>query len=195
MLTKDLVFEDCDELEVKGVERINGKVRIHIESKQDGSKCPVCYGQSREVHSYYQRLIMDLPMLGNETWIDLRARKFFCINESCRQKVFSERFERHFWSRKKSTVRVSQRIAKIATLMDGNGGERICRLMQMPVSSSTLIRSVHQLVPHPVEPARVIGIDDWAFKKRRNYGTVVVDLEKRKIIDLLPDRQLEPLLG
>jgi len=40
-----------------------------------------------------------------------------------------------------------------------------------------------------VEAPRVIGIDDWAFRRGRHYGTIIVDLERRRPLALLPDRE------
>jgi transposase len=73
--------------------------------------------------------------------------------------------------------------------MGGNGGEKLCATMNIPVCSSTLIRALHkQPMPTQITP-RVLGIDDWAYKKGQRYRTALVDLEQRCIIDLLPDRE------
>jgi len=132
---------------------------------------------------------MDLPMPGSETRIKLKARRFYCNNEACSAKIFTERFETLLKKGRRVTNRVQNKILKVALLMGGNGGEKICRLANIPVSSSTLIRSVHQEPVPEVETPRVLGLDDWAYKKRLKYGTALVDLEKHKIIELLPDRE------
>jgi hypothetical protein len=87
------------------------------------------------------------------------------------------------------TKRVNEKLLKIALLMGGNGGVQVCRLMNIPSSSSTLLRLIHQQPLMRNSVPKVLGIDDWTFKKREHYGTVIVDLEKGKIIDLLPDRE------
>jgi transposase len=103
--------------------------------------------------------------------------------------VFAERFTTHFISRKTITQRVNDKILKVALLMGGNGGQKICRVMHIPVCSSTLIRAIHNQPLEKNATPRVLGIDDWSFKKRLRYGTVMVDMERRKIIELLPDRE------
>ncbi|HRW11418.1 MAG TPA: transposase [Caldilineaceae bacterium] len=61
----------------------------------------------------------------------------------------------------------------------------------MTASGSTLLRLLHKKeAPLPEEP-RIIGLDDWAFRKGRNYGTIIVDHESGMPIDLLPDRDSE----
>jgi transposase len=172
-----------------GAVRKEGKVLLDVRSTQNGGACPLCNEVSFRINGYYTRTILDLPLLGHETWIKLRARKFLCSNVKCERKVFCERLSEYFLSRKTVTNRVNEKLLKIGLLMGGNGGVRLCRLMNMPVSSSTLVRLIYQQpIAQPSTP-KVIGIDDWAFKKGLLYGTVIVDLEKNRIIDLLSDRE------
>jgi transposase len=79
----------------------------------------------------------------------------------------------------------------IALLMGGNAGQRLCCTLNIAASSSTLLRLIHsQQLPEP-STSQALGVDDWAFKKGINYGTVIVDLERRRIVDLLPDREAQ----
>jgi transposase len=59
----------------------------------------------------------------------------------------------------------------------------------LPVSKDTYLRSVRNAIRPLIEAPRVIGIDDWAWRRGQRYGTVICDLERRRIIDLLPDRE------
>jgi transposase len=191
----ELMFGGSEIFEVITAEKEDGKVLIYVRSKQSGSFCPNCNELSSRIHSYYTRRIMDLPMVGTQTWLILNARKFYCLNVNCIRKVFAERFSEHIVARKTVTKRVNEKLLKIASLMGGNGGVRICQLMNMPTSSSTLIRLIHQQPLEQSTVPKVLGIDDWAFKKGSRYGTIIVDLEKRKIIDLLPDRETVSVEG
>lgn len=186
---EELMFGKSEIFQVIRAENKDGKVIIYVDSKQPGSNCPECKDLSLRIHSYYTRKIMDLPMVGSQTWLILNARKFYCLNVNCIRKVFAERFPKLIITRKTVTKRVNEKLLKIASLMGGNGGVRICQLMNIPTSSSTLIRLIHQQPLEQNTVPKVLGIDDWAFKKGSRYGTIIVDLEKRKIIDLLPDRE------
>jgi transposase len=59
----------------------------------------------------------------------------------------------------------------------------------LPVSNDTLLRVVRRRTVMPSEPLVVVGIDDWAFRRNHRYGTIVCDLERRRIVALLPDRE------
>ena len=59
----------------------------------------------------------------------------------------------------------------------------------IPVSNDTLLRVVRRRTMMPREPLVVAGIDDWAFRRNCRYGTIVCDLERRRIVALLPDRE------
>src|SRR4051812_23241601 len=62
-----------------------------------------------------------------------------------------------------------------------------------PVSPDTVLRLVHRAVaPLPPTP-RVLAVDDWAWRRGQNYGTILVDLERNAVVDLLPDREVATL--
>jgi transposase len=153
-----LVFEGSEIFQVITAEKEDGKVLNYVKSKQSGSNCPKCTELSSRIHSYYTRKIMDLPMAGSQTWLILNARKFYCLNVNCLQKVFVERFSEHIVTGKTVTKRVSEKLLKIASLMGGNGGARICQLMNIPTSSSTLIRLIYQQPLEQNTVPKVLGI-------------------------------------
>jgi transposase len=92
---------------------------------------------------------------------------------------------------KRTSNQVYDKVSKIALLLGGKGREKLCRLMNKPVRHSILIRRIHERTIPPPQGARIVGLDDCAYRKGLKYGTVLVELEKRKIIDLLPVREAE----
>src|SRR4051794_25013038 len=75
-------------------------------------------------------------------------------------------------------------------------GQCSARLLQhpaMPGSAATVLRLIRNLPVPELEPPRAVGVDDWALSKGRTYGSIVVDLERRRVLDLLPDRTAETL--
>lgn len=191
MTHTELLFDKEDAFDVVNVIKNDCSFVVTAHSKINCSLCPRCNVASNKLHSYYWRNVMDLSMLNSQTRIRLKARKFYCKNTACDKKIFSEQFIAHFRRYKRITTRVENKLLEIAQQSGGNGGEKLCQLMNIPVSSSTLIRFIHHHPVKEISAPRILGIDDWAYTKRLNYGTILVDLEKRKVIDLLPDRETE----
>src|SRR5689334_15021488 len=115
-MVNELIFDGSSNFQVTGAAKIEGKVIINVVSTQFGSNCPLCNECSFRIHSYYFRTMLDLPMLGNETWIRLKARKFYCSNNDCNAKVFAERFDVHFKKGKRMTEKVYEKVSKVALL-------------------------------------------------------------------------------
>ena len=78
--------------------------------------------------------------------------------------------------------------------LGGRPGQRLMRRLGMPVSADTLIRRVKRAAYLPAFPqVRVLGVDDWAWCKRQTFGTILVDLERSQVVDLLPTRSTDSL--
>lgn len=163
---------------------------FNVSACQHGSKCPLCRKTSYRIHSKYKRTLADLPVSGHQTKFYLIARRYFCDNPKCRRKIFTERFQFEIKPYRRRLLRSNELLSSLALELGGNTGSRISRHVGIPVSSSTILRIIKQIEIQPTPiTSGIIGIDDWAFKKGNKYGTVVIDLESRKVIDLLPDRE------
>jgi transposase len=171
-----------------------GNLNLNVSACQHGSQCPLCKKTSHRVHSKYTRMLADLPVSGHQSRIDLIVRKYFCDNPMCKRKIFTERFQFEIYPYKRRLNRTTELLYKIALELGGNTGSKISRYMGIPVSPSTVLRIIKlpEINYKPITSG-IIGIDDWAFKKGNTYGTVIVDLENREVIDLLPDRESETL--
>jgi transposase len=156
------------------------------------AKCPICQKYSSSVHGRYQRTITDLPAFEFNVVIILSVRKFKCRNANCEQKVFTERHN-HIASYARRTERVDEILSNLAIEMTSGSGHKLSERMNMKVSRSTLIRLAHNQTLPKAKGLKVVGVDDWAFRKGINYGTILVDMETSKPIDLLPTRESEDL--
>src|SRR6266481_4585402 len=151
--------------------------------------CPECHQLSARIHGRYQRTVADLPCAGRNVLLMLTVRKFVCSTPSCPHKIFTERLPGLVESYGRMT---RQLIALLQALGLGAGGQLGTRQADrsgIATTPSTLLRHLMQLPAPLTRAVRVLGVDDFAWKKRFTYGTILVDLERRKIIDVLADRE------
>ncbi len=164
------------------------QVTITARSTQHAGSCPQCRSISARVHSRYTRTVADLPCVGRPVTVWLQVRRFFCDAAHCAQKTFAERFGSVLRPFARRMSRLTDALVAVAFATGGEGGARLAHVLAMPVSPRTLLRLLHVQPVAPAPPPRVVGLDEWAWKKGRNYGTLCVDLERHQPIDLLPNR-------
>lgn len=73
----------------------------------------------------------------------------------------------------------------------GRPAERLLHRLGIRISDDTVIRQMLQASRDNAPPLRIIGVDDWSWRKSQNYGTIIVDLERRTVVDILEDRDVE----
>ena len=154
------------------------KFILIAESIETDVKCPFCGETSSKIHSIYQREIQDIPIQDKQAIILLNTRKMFCLNENCTHRTFSERFD-FVAPNGKKTNRLLDKIMNTSTKLSS-------------VTASALLKnSSIKKMPTIVDKSSVtkICVDDFAFRKRYTYGTVMVDLDTHKIIDIIDSRE------
>src|SRR5215207_7040622 len=178
------------------VERLvleEGAVTVHASATSRCARCPMCGRSSRRVHGRYTRTLADLPWGGVPVRLRVRVRKFFCDGPSCVRKIFAERLEAVARPFARGTDRQREALEWIAFALGGEAGARLARELGLLVSPATLLNRIRGYPSPDAEVVRVLGVDDFAFKKGDAYGTILVDLKRRRVVDLLPDRSAEPL--
>ncbi len=169
-----------------------GSIQVELRACQAASVCPCCGSRSSRVHSRYWRTLADLPWEGIPVQILLRARKFFCVDERCTRRIFTEQLPGTVSRYARRSCRSSETLSWITLALGGRAGARLARKLGLLASRTTLLHELRRRA-HPSTPSspRVLRLDEWAWKKGHRYGTILCDLEQGRVIDLLPSRDAE----
>jgi transposase len=168
-------------------------VCLQLMTTAPGAGCPRGGGPSSSVHSRYQRHLTDLPWGTRPVHLQLTVRKFVCQNPTCPRRIFTERVPELVAPSARKTQRLVASLQALGVALGGQAGARLAHLLGLPARRDTLLRLVRRLPLPGVAPLRAIGVDDGAHRKRQRYGTIVVDLERRRPLALLHDREAETL--
>jgi transposase len=180
-------------LEACEVDDTAAQITLRVQSTQISAPCPLCATPARRIHSDYGRTLADLPWAQYRVSLHLWVHKWFCRNRSCPRRIFTERLPTVAapWARR--TLRLAQRLIALGVALGGKAGVRLGHAWDVRVSRNTLLRLLRRQ-PAPSFPTpRVLGVDDFALRKRQTYGTILVDLERRQPVALLPERTAAPV--
>jgi transposase len=188
-MTSMALLPDPKSLHLLQLEAEGKVITAQVKTSTSEAHCPLCESRSEKIHSHYKRVLADLPWMGCAVRLILHVRRFFCPNDDCQRKIFTERLPNVVAPYARRTLRLTDLFTIIAFALGGEAGKRVLVGMGLMSSPDALLQLIRrQPDPKPSTP-RVLGLDDFSFCKRRSYGTILIDLERRVPVDLLPDRE------
>jgi transposase len=181
-----------DLLILERIEREANRFRLTVRVEQEPT-CPRCGTVSRARHSFYSRRLQDLPWQGMAVELWTIAGRFRCRNASCPRQIFCERLPQIAPAYGRQTARAAAIVRLIGYVAGGLPGQRLLVRLAIATSDDTVLRRVREQPSGAVAvtPIRHLGVDDWAWRQGQAYGTILVDLDLHRVIDLLPERTTE----
>lgn len=173
---------------VEQIQRTETGLVVSVLSTCPTSCCPLCTWPSSSVHSSYQRSVRDVPCAGQNIRLSLTVRKFFCRNDDCQRKIFTERFPTFVEPWATMTVRLCEEIQAIGFSTSGSLGTRLAARLGISTSWMTVLRRMMDLPTPAAGSVAALGVDDFSFRRGRTFGTILVNLDGHQVIDVLAER-------
>lgn len=179
-----------ENLEIAYVKEEEKEIHIVMQSRTKSCNCPKCKMESASLHATHHRKVQDLPILGKHVMLDINLYEFNCVNPDCLVTSFTETFENFLNHYSYMTERLADLMTAIAIETSCESCARILKAMNIKTSGDTVIRTlIKRYEKQPaMECGPAIGVDDFAYKKRHTYGTIIVDEETHRPIAILDGR-------
>src|SRR5712692_9397637 len=185
-----IIFLDLPHVQVEGVE-VAEEITLTLRTTSPTVPCPSCGTQSSHIQSRYTRTLRDLPSIGRPIRLIMHVRRFFCKKSTCAQKIFAERLPDLCRPYAQRTTRLQEALCELGLRVGGQAEADVGSELGISGSRDTILRLVRRSPQPATSEPRIIGLDDWARKRRLRYGTLICDQERSQPIDLLPDRSVE----
>ena len=183
-------FFPANKLKIINISEDTKVIKINLKSQSTKCICPNCNTISNKYHGTYVRKVQDLPILGKQVLLEINSYEYKCENSDCSNKTIVESFDGFISYYSRMTERLSEFLCTLALETSCEGAARIAKNMNIKVSGDTIIKILlkkyNELKINTC--SSTVGIDDFAFRKGHNYGTIIVDEKTHKPIAILEGR-------
>ncbi|WP_443682026.1 ISL3 family transposase, partial [Nonomuraea ceibae] len=184
----DVVFAGLSALVIEGVEDEDDRIRVMARTRDEPMPCPVCGVPTGRVHGYAGRTVRDVPVDGRPVMVSLQVRRLVCPARGCPRQTFREQVPGLLERYQRRTNRLTGQLGAVVQELAGRAGARLSKVLAVTISRSAALRLLMRLPLPPLRVPRVLGVDDFALKRRHRYATVLTDAETGERIDVLPGR-------